>query len=194
LRASGGNFLWDCISYLDGATIDAVRDLGGVQGISVSHPHFYGSVVEWGQAFDAPIYIPEADREHFVRPDPLVRWWSGALDVWPGLTLVQVGGHFEGSAVLHWTEGAGGKGALFTGDSISVAQDRRWLTFMRSYPNYIPLPAGEVRRIVRAIEPYEFDRLYGGWWASVVQEDAKAAVKRSAERYIRWTGEGEAAT
>src|SRR6185369_15720534 len=104
----------------------------------------------------APIYIPEVDREHFVRPDPAVAWWSGTLEVWPGLTLVQVGGHFEGSAVLHWADGAEGRGALFTGDSISVAQDARWVTFMRSYPNYIPLPPEAIRRIVAAVEPFEF--------------------------------------
>jgi hypothetical protein len=91
--------------------------------------------------------------------------------------------------VLHWAGADGGKGALFTGDSISVAQDARWVTFMRSYPNYIPLPPSEVRKIVAAVEPYAFDRLYGGWWDSVVRSDAKAAVRRSAERYIRWTGE-----
>ena len=195
VRTGGGNFLWDSISYLDDATVAVVKEMGGIQGISVSHPHFYSSVVEWSHAFgSAPIYVPEADREHFVRPDHSVRLWSGTLEVWPGLTLVQVGGHFEGSAVLHWADGAGGKGALFTGDSISVAQDTRWVTFMRSYPNYIPRPAPAIRRIVDALEPYEYDRLYGGWWDSVVGEDAKERVRRSAERYIAWTGGEEAGT
>ena len=35
-----------------------------------------------------------------------------------------------------------------------------------------------------AVEPYAFDRIYGGWNKSIVAEDAKAAVWRSAERYI----------
>jgi hypothetical protein len=189
VRTDAGNFLWDCISYLDAATVHAIKEMGGIQGIAMSHPHFYASCVDWSHAFgNSPIYVPEADMEHFVRPDPVVRPWSGTLEVWRGLTLVQVGGHFEGSAVLHWAGADGGKGALFTGDSISVAQDPRWVTFMRSYPNYIPLPPDEVRKIVAAIEPYEFDRLYGGWWDSVVRADAKNSVRRSAERYIRWAG------
>ena len=59
-----GNFLWDCISYIDDDTVRAVQELGGVQGISVSHPHFYGSMIEWSHAFGgAPVYIPAADRE-----------------------------------------------------------------------------------------------------------------------------------
>jgi hypothetical protein len=132
--------------------------------------------------------MPEADREYFVRPDPAVRWYSGAIQIWPSLTLIQVGGHFEGSSVLHWTGGAEGRGALFTGDSISVAADRRWVTFMRSYPNYIPLPPAEIHRILDAIEPYEFDRVYGGWFGNDVRDGGKEAVRRSAERYIRWSG------
>jgi glyoxylase-like metal-dependent hydrolase (beta-lactamase superfamily II) len=192
VRTDRGNFLWDSISYIDDATIASIKQMGGIQGISVSHPHFYSSVVEYSHAFDnAPIYVPEADAEHFVRPDPAVRLWSETLEVWPGLTLIQVGGHFEGSAVLHWSAGAEGRGALFTGDSISVAQDTRWVTFMRSYPNFIPLPPADIRRILAAIEPYNYDRLYGGWWDSVVKQDAKAAVLRSADRYIHWTGAQE---
>ncbi len=188
VRTDGGNFLWDCISYLDEETIAAVKELGGIQGISVSHPHFYASVGDWSEAFGAPIYLPEADREYFARPDVEVQWYSGKRELWPGLTLVQVGGHFDGSAVLHWAGGADGRGALFTGDSVSVAQDTRWVTFMRSYPNYIPLPPEAVRGIVRALEPYAFDRIYGGWWDSVVREGARESLRSSAERYIRWSG------
>jgi glyoxylase-like metal-dependent hydrolase (beta-lactamase superfamily II) len=188
VRTNGGNFLWDCISYLDDATVTAVQEIGGVQSISVSHPHFYASVVEWSGAFGgAPIYLPKADRQYVARPDAAVQWYSDKLEVWPGLTLVQVGGHFDGSAVLHWADGADGRGALFTGDSVSVAQDSRWVTFMRSYPNYIPLPPEAVRGVVRALKPYAFDRIYGGWWDSVVREDAKESVRRSADRYIRWS-------
>ena len=44
--------------------------------------------------------------------------------------------------MLHWPAGANGKGALLTGDIIQVVQDRRYVSFMRSYPNLIPLGAG----------------------------------------------------
>ncbi len=54
---------------------------------------------------------------------------------------------------------------------------------MYSYPNYIPLPASEIDRIVAAVEPFVFDRIYGAWWDRIVASDAKAAVTRSAERY-----------
>jgi glyoxylase-like metal-dependent hydrolase (beta-lactamase superfamily II) len=182
-----GNFLWDCITHIDDATLERVRELGGIAGISVSHPHFYGTMIEWSHAFGgAPVYIPRADAEWVVRPDPVVRYYEDAHEALPGVTVVQVGGHFEGSAVLYWAQGAQGRGALLTGDSIAVAADREWVTFMRSYPNYIPLPRSALDGIVRALEPYDFDRIHGGWWELTVERDAKEAVRRSAERYVRW--------
>jgi hypothetical protein len=56
---------------------------------------------------------------------------------------------------------------------------------MYSYPNLIPLPASAVRRIVAAVEPYAYDRIYGAWWDRVVPDNAKAGVAYSAERYIK---------
>jgi glyoxylase-like metal-dependent hydrolase (beta-lactamase superfamily II) len=190
VQTAGGNFLWDMISYIDDETVAAIGELGGVQGIAVSHPHFYGVVVEYSKTFGAPIYIPAADREWFVRPDPAVEWFEGTVSPWDGVTVVQVGGHFEGSTVLHWRDGAEGQGALFTGDSISVAADSRWVTFMRSYPNYIPLPRDAIDGVVSAIEPFAFSRIYGGWLGNDVRSDAREAVRRSAERYIRWISGG----
>jgi glyoxylase-like metal-dependent hydrolase (beta-lactamase superfamily II) len=181
-----GNILWDCQSYIDDATIASVRALGGIKAISASHPHFYGIIVEWAHAFDANIYLPRADEPWITRPDASIVLYEGVRELVPGVTLVQTGGHFEGSAVLHWAAGTGGKGALLTGDTIQVVQDRRYVTFMRSYPNQIPLPASAVRAIVDAVRPYNFDTLYGGWWHAVVESNAKEAIERSAERYIDW--------
>ncbi len=187
VSTDAGQVLWDVPGYIDDDAITAVRDRGDLIAITASHPHFYGVAVEWSHAFGgAPILIPEADRHWLMRPDPAVRLWSGTHEVAPGVTLLQLGGHFAGSAVLHWSAGAGGKGALLTGDTITVVQDRRFVTFMRSYPNQIPLPEHSVRRIVDTLEPYPYDRIYGGWWPSVVSENAKQAVRDSATRYIRW--------
>jgi glyoxylase-like metal-dependent hydrolase (beta-lactamase superfamily II) len=187
VRSAGGNFLWDCISYIDEETVRRVQELGGLHGISVSHPHFYGSMIEWSRAFGgAPVYLPLADEQWITRPDHAIELYEGSREVLPGLTLVQCGGHFDGSAVLHWADAGSGKGALLTGDTISVVADRRWVTFMRSYPNYIPLPAEAVRGIAEAVRPYPFERIYGGWWQNDVLEDGNQVVERSAARYERW--------
>jgi hypothetical protein len=187
VRTPQGNLLWDCVSLLDAATVQAVRARGGVRAIAVSHPHLVGSVVDWSRAFgNAPIYWHAGNREWVMRPDPAFVFWEGETQpLWSGLSLVRCGGHFPGSAVLHWPQGAGGRGALLAGDTLQVVPDRRYVSFMYSYPNLIPLNAPAVEGIVKAVEPLAFERLYGGWWDAVVPADAKAAVRRSAGRYLK---------
>lgn len=123
VQTADGNFLWDCIGYIDDEAVEAIRSLGGIAGTAMSHPHFYG--------------------------------------------------------------------ALLVGDTITVVQDVRFVSFMRSYPNRIPLPASEVRKIVKAIRPFPFDRVYGGWWDRVMATGGIEAVERSARRYLRWIGAPE---
>jgi len=181
------NVLWDCISLIDAAAVRVVEALGGLAAIAISHPHYYTSMVEWSRAFGGvPIYLHADERAWVMRPDPAIVLWEGeqlALD--EGLTLLRLGGHFAGAQVLHWAAGADGRGALLAGDILQVVQDRRFVSFMYSYPNYIPLPAATVRRMVERLEPYPFERVYGAWFGAVVRADAKAAVRRSAERYLR---------
>jgi hypothetical protein len=47
VRTPEGNVLWDCISYLDDETVEAVKGLGGVKAIAISHPHFFSTHVEY---------------------------------------------------------------------------------------------------------------------------------------------------
>lgn len=106
----------------------------------------------------------------------------------PGLTLIRSGGHFEGSTLLHDASGADGKGDLYVGDNLQVCQDRRYVSFMRSYPNYIPLNATAVERIAAAVAPYRFERVYGAFAHRNVRRDGKEAVARSVSRYLAAIG------
>lgn len=181
-----GNVLWDCITMLDDETVAEVQRRGGIAAIAISHPHYYSSMVEWAERFDAPIYLHEADRQWVMRPDRHIVFWSGETHpLLADLTLIRLGGHFRGGTVLHWPGGANGEGALLAGDIITVVADRRFVSFMYSYPNLIPLPASEIRRIRDTIAPYAFERLYGAWFGRIVANDAHQAVLRSAERYLQ---------
>jgi glyoxylase-like metal-dependent hydrolase (beta-lactamase superfamily II) len=190
LQTIEGNLLWDCLSLLDSSTIEQVLGLGGVRAIAISHPHYYTTLVEWSRAFgDARVFLHEADRQWVMRPDPCIDFWSGeSRPLFGGLALIRCGGHFAGGTVLHWPAGANGKGALLTGDILQVVADRRWVSFMYSYPNYIPLDAAAVGRIEAAVEPLAFDRIYGAFRKMTVAQHGKAAVRRSADRYLRALG------
>jgi glyoxylase-like metal-dependent hydrolase (beta-lactamase superfamily II) len=192
IQSKAGNVLWDCLAYLDQATLDQVQALGGLSAIVVSHPHMFGSVVEWSHALgQIPVFTHEENRPFMPRPDSVIHWWQGeSFAVNAEITAIRCGGHFPGSTVLHWKFGAGGKGALFTGDAILPVEDRRWVSFMYSYPNLIPISRHAVEKIVGAISDYDFDRIYGGpMYGScggrpIILTGAKDVVLRSAARYV----------
>jgi glyoxylase-like metal-dependent hydrolase (beta-lactamase superfamily II) len=189
VQTPGGNVLWDCIPLLDDEIVTTVTRLGGVSAIAISHPHYYSAMVEWSRAFEAPVYLHAADREWVMRPDHRLEFWSAdTLQLLPGMTLLRLGGHFAGATVLHWVAGCAGRGALLAGDVVQVVSDRRWVSFMRSYPNLIPLSADAVTQIAARLEPYRFERIYGAWYGRVVASDGSQAVRRSAERYLRALG------
>lgn len=185
VRTDAGTLLWDCTGYLDDDLVAAVAGLGGVDHIAVSHPHFYGVMVEWAHAFGATVWIPEADRSWVQRPDPALRWWSDEIVPLPGVRVIQCGGHFDGSAVAH-VAAADGAGVLLVGDTATIPPDRRTFSFMRSYPNWLPLPPATVRRIVDRCTRYPFARAYGAWTHRAITVDAEATLRRSAERFITW--------
>ncbi|MBA8825642.1 hypothetical protein FHX42_003008 [Saccharopolyspora lacisalsi] len=186
VRTSGGNLLWDPPGFLDEQALRAVEEAGGLHAVSSSHPHMYGAIIEWSRAFDAEILLAEADLGWLTRPEADVRSWSGALDVLPGATLVQCGGHFPGSAVLHWAGGAAGAGALLSGDTVHVTPGEDRVTFAWSAPNRLPMPERAVRRIVEAMRPYSYDRIYTGWWSPTLHRNAQRVVDDSAERYVQF--------
>ena len=176
-----GNVLWDMIPLVDDAAVEAVQARGKVRAIAISHPHYYSGMVEWSEALGGvPILLHEADREWIMRPDPAIELWSGDVkELWGGLTLLRLGGHYAGGTVLHDAKAS----TLLSGDIVQVIPDRGFVGFMWSYPNLIPLPAAEVRRIAAALEPWEFERILGAWWGRLVPRDGNEVVRRSAERY-----------
>jgi hypothetical protein len=176
-----GNLLWDPPAYLDDVVVGMVRDLGGVAVIASSHAHMFGAQVSWSHAFDrVPVLVNALDKEWVPRPDPVIDYWKDHAEPLPGLQLIHVGGHMRGSSVARTADGT-----LLTGDTIAGSLTPGWVSFQRNYPRHVPMSAAVVRRIVDALEPYSYDRLYtlGG---DTVDRDAKQVVRAAANRHIRW--------
>jgi glyoxylase-like metal-dependent hydrolase (beta-lactamase superfamily II) len=190
IQTDDGNLLWDPSGFIDQDAITAVEALGGLRYVTASHPHFYGSIASWSGATGAEILLPSADvswLEALAGPAFVslpVRTWSEAVGVLPGVTLIQCGGHFPGSAVVHWAPGADGRGVLLSGDTIFVTPGEDRVTFVWSAPNRLPLAEPAVRGVWAAVRDYDFDRVYGGWWSPVIRAGAKDIVARSTQRYV----------
>jgi hypothetical protein len=184
VETDDGNVLWDCVSLVTEEAVAEIGRRGGLSAIAISHPHYYSGMVEWSEAFGGiPIHLHADDRQWVMRPHPAIRHWTGeTLALGRSLTLIRCGGHFAGGTVLHWRRDPG-PSMLLSGDILQVVPDRRHVSFMYSYPNYIPLNAAAVRRIAAAVEPYAFDSIHGAWWGQNIIGSAREAVSRSVSRY-----------
>ena len=117
-----------------------------------------------------------------VRPsDPdLVRDVRGA----PGNRAEHHRRPLPGSTIAHWAAGADGRGVVLAGDAIFPTPDG-YVTFLRSYPNRIPLSAAVIRRMADHVAAYDYDWLYNNFGASC-GPDARTRVEDAAQRYIAW--------
>lgn len=186
VRTREGVLLWDPTGLADAATAEFVRSLGPVLAIVASHPHMYGAQASWSRALDdAPVLVNAADREWVQREDGALREWSGELRLGEELVLRTLGGHFPGSAIAHWSTGAEGEGVVLAGDTIMVNADLRTVSFLRSYPNRIPLSSAVVERIAASVVDLRYRALWSNF-GTAVAEGADAAVQASAQRQIAW--------
>lgn len=186
LPTDAGNILWESHSLVTDRAVEELAALGGVDRIAVSHPHFYGSVVEWSEALGGvPVMLHEADKEWIQRPHSSIELWSGdTLSLSDSVTLLRCGGHFPGSTALHWANGPSQGGALFSGDALQVGVDRRVVSFMYSYPNAIPMNTSDVLEMRERLAPYDFEDVFGYTWGRNILGGAKKAVDASFDRYL----------
>jgi hypothetical protein len=73
---------------------------------------------------------------------------------------------------------------LLSSDIATVTVDRKFLSFMRSYPNLIPLSAREVEGIAASVAPFAYDAIYGHYFDRIIATGAKQAMQVSVARYI----------
>lgn len=187
LPTDAGNILWECLSLVTDDAVAALKARGGVDRIIISHPHFYASMVEWSDALGGvPILLHEADESWVRRPSSSIQFWSGDEHrLSDAVTLIRCGGHFPGSTAIHWRDGPRASGALFPGDALQVVFDRRHVTFMYSYPNYVPMKPSDVRRMQARLAAYEFEDVYGYTWGRNIIGGGRAAVDVSFARYLK---------
>ncbi|KAI4841669.1 metallo-beta-lactamase family protein [Aureobasidium sp. EXF-8846] len=200
LQTPHGNVLWDCIAYLDTPLIDFINSLGGLTAIVISHPHFYTTHVSWASTFSCPVYVHAVDEQWLCRtPVPSTKrvlLQKQYEEVVEGVTAIQVGGHFDGSMVLHWD------GHLFIADTfVNVPsgfyrKDRpkgtTSFSFMWSIPNMIPLPPDTIHQMWKAVKPYKFTVTHGlfpGW--DIRDENVKQSVLESMKIQVRSQGFAE---
>lgn len=193
IDTDAGHILWDCITLITDDAVAELRRLGGVDLIAISHPHFYSSMVEWSDAFGGvPILVHADDQRWISRPSPNIKPWNGdQLRLSDSVTLHHCPGHFDGSALLHWTGAPRGRSVILAGDTLHVTQDRRHVTFMYSVPNYVPIRPSYVAQTRDRLAAVPYDDLYGFTWGLNIIGNAKEAAEASFDRYFLATDHPE---
>ncbi|MGH9949519.1 MAG: MBL fold metallo-hydrolase [Pyrinomonadaceae bacterium] len=183
VQAPDGNILWDCIPLLDEPTIEFIKSKGGLKAIAFSHPHFYSNMNFWAEVFDCPIYIHEKDEQWiFNRGDHIKLWSETEKELWNGIKIINIGGHFAGSSILH-IPFLSPEGTILCGDTFVISPNKNHLAAMHSYPNKIPLPIKEVLRIKRQMLDLEFDTIHAWIDSQSIERHAKRILENSLAKY-----------
>ena len=170
------------IATLDDATKMLITSLGGLKAIAISHPHYYTTMQDWADEFNAPIYLHANDRKWVMRDSPWIKFWDGdTLELTRDVSVIRLGGHFAGGCVLHW---ARDEGVVLSGDIVQVTPGAHAVSFMWSYPNMLPLPAATVSDITHRLSTVKFKQLYGAFEGKDITKNADDIVQRSGEKYV----------
>lgn len=181
--SENGNVLWDCIPLLDELTIEFIRSKGGLKAICFSHPHYYSNMNDWAATFDCPVYIHRRDEEHIMVRGPHITLWEGdEMPLWDGIRIICIGGHFAGSSILH-VPFLSEQGTIICGDSLFLSPNKKHFSVSYSYPNRIPLPQQEMRRIKERLDNISFDAFYGFQQIQNLEKDVKEIFHRSMALY-----------
>src|SRR5699024_1176418 len=114
-----------------------------------------------------------------------LEYYDAEVEPVPGIRVRQVGGHFPGSSVALWRARSDGALVMLGSDSVSPVARAGWVTFMRSFPNYLPLSAGAVQMIAERVADLEVERIYGSFGQRLLGGGARA-IAESADRYAAW--------
>jgi len=180
---SGGNILWDCIALINEPTIEFIKSKGGLKAIAFSHPHYYTTMNEWAETFNCPIYIHQKDEQWIFNKGEQVNLWSDTeKELWNGIRLINIGGHFPGSAIL-LVPFLSDQGVILCGDTFYISPSKKHAAVMYSYPNRIPLPLQEVQRIKKQMLSLQFDTIHGFYDYQNIYSNAKQIIEYSLDKY-----------
>lgn len=171
IRTPKGNVLWDLVALLDQNTLDRIMELGGIQCIVISHPHFYTTWHDWSSSLKCPVYMSKFDsvwaNRTRSRNATLKLLEEQYTEILPGVTAAICGGHFDGSLVLHSSHHK----ALFVADTILAVPSAfnpdpakpgvSSYSFLWSIPNAIPLNPDQILHIWRTLKRFQFEATYG---------------------------------
>ena len=115
----GGNIAFEAAPYHSEAMLAQIEALGGIAFLAASHAHGYGALFQLQRRFDPPVVALQKEDLRMTKAFRVTAPYDEWLELAPGYTLHQVGGHYDGQACLHDAPGQ----RLFCGDMFKIDQD-----------------------------------------------------------------------
>lgn len=152
-----GNIAFEAAPYYAPAMLAQIEALGGVALLAASHAHGYGALFQLQRHFDPAVVAIQKEDLCMTKAFRVTTPYDDALELAPGYTLHQVGGHYDGQACLHDAPGR----RLFCGDMFKIDQDMagrsRAISSHKAYHKEIPLTHAELLHYREVISPLAFD-------------------------------------
>ena len=181
-----GNILWDCISLIDDATVTLIK--GARRAAMPSPSRTRTSTRRWRSGAAPSAACPSTPmptmRAGSCGPTRASSSGRARRLAAPGRDADPRRRPFPGRHHAALGQGAEGRGVVCAADIATVNMDRKSFTFMRSYPNFIPLSAEGARRIGAALAPFPFDRVYSHFFDRFIESGAKQILQASVDRYV----------
>ncbi len=157
IRRPGGNIAFEAAPYYTEAMLAQIAALGGIACLAASHAHGYGALFQLQRRFDPAIVAIQKEDLRMTKAFRVTTPYDDALELAPGYTLYQVGGHYAGQACLHDLPGR----RLFCGDMFKIDQDAAGrstaISSHKAYHKDIPLTHAELLGYRDVIAPLAFD-------------------------------------
>ncbi len=155
----GGNIAFEAAPYYSSTMLTQIEALGGITFLAASHAHGYGALFQLQRRFDPEVVAIQKEDLRMTKAFRVTTPYDDMLELAPGYTLHQVGGHYDGQACLHDAPGR----RLFCGDMFKIDQDEtgrsRAISSHKAYHKDIPLTHAELRRYRDVIAPLAFDTI-----------------------------------
>ncbi|KAJ9109259.1 hypothetical protein QFC21_000588 [Naganishia friedmannii] len=162
---------------------------------------FYSTSLTWARCLKVPLIIASADKHWFQRLSEVkegeVEWFDNEAAISDEVNVIQCGGHFPGSAVLHWDrslepEFASDKhcrtGIILCSDTAMVQPTQLGFTFQWSVPNMIPLNPHEMKGIADRLGNIPFEQATSTWPHRFIRKDARKVLLDSIRKQIHHMG------
>ena len=152
-----GNTAFEAAPYYTPPMLDEIARLGGIRFLAASHCHGYGALWQLQDVFQPEVLAIQKDDLRMTKAFRVTWPYDDALQLRPGQTLLHIGGHYEGHAVLH----DAGRRTLFCGDAFKIDQNAAGesiaVSTHKAFHKAIPLSPGEAKHYRAVIGTLDFD-------------------------------------